>query len=316
MRKANKILMATVAILLCLVLITTSVASGLFAKFVVTKSGSATITFEKFGVTVTMSITDLTALQNAGARIDLDKNNAPVETFTSEGHTITISGLKMRPGLDFSRAVKFEFGKQGETQTLSVPAEVRITTTVEYDDKVHTDTQNADKTITYHNYYVPAGKIIQSKAANGTITYMPLTYFMPIGFTFSHDVASANGNTNVALGSWTEDAGTGTDSKVIASAISNSIASGVKGKITNANTSVSKNTVTIPFAKNSAVTFNIDDETNLTYFHTGFFYPLDRNDTDKGRDNDFYSKLATYIAEHTDPDCTITVSYTVELVQT
>lgn len=308
MKKANKILMAAVAILLCLVLISTSILSGVFAKFVHQRAMDATMTFKHLGVTVTMSAeTDRTALVAAGATISTEVKNG-------KSGTITISGLKMRPGLDFSRAVKFEFGKQGETQKLSVPAEVRITTTVEYDDKVHKDTQNADKTITYYNYYVPAGKIIQSIASNGAITYMPQTYFMPIGFTFSHDVASANGNTNVALGSWTEDAGTGTDSKVIASAISDSIASGVSGRIKNANTSVSKNTVTIPFAKDSAVTFNINDGTGLTYFHMGFFYPLDRTAT--GKDADFYNRLATYIAEHTDPDCTITVSYTVELVQT
>ena len=50
MKKSNKILMATVAILLSLVLISTSIVSGIFARFVIEKSGSTAIKFNKFGV--------------------------------------------------------------------------------------------------------------------------------------------------------------------------------------------------------------------------------------------------------------------------
>ena len=55
MKKANKILMASVAILLSLVLITTSVVSGVFAKFAIKKTTAVGMTLEKLGVTVTMT---------------------------------------------------------------------------------------------------------------------------------------------------------------------------------------------------------------------------------------------------------------------
>ena len=50
MKKVNKALMSTVAILLSLVLITTSVVSGIFAKFVETKSAGATVSLKAFGL--------------------------------------------------------------------------------------------------------------------------------------------------------------------------------------------------------------------------------------------------------------------------
>ena len=54
MKKVNKALMATVAILLSLVLISTSVVSGIFAKFVETKSAGATVSLKAFGLTLTV----------------------------------------------------------------------------------------------------------------------------------------------------------------------------------------------------------------------------------------------------------------------
>ena len=55
MKKVNKALMSTVAILLSLVLISTSVLSGVFAKFVETKSAGATVSLKAFGLTLTVS---------------------------------------------------------------------------------------------------------------------------------------------------------------------------------------------------------------------------------------------------------------------
>ena len=315
MRKANKILMATVAILLCLVLITTSVASGIFAKFVITKSGEATITFEKFGVTVTMSVPSTPTNKSFTSVRDIPGVEVSTETFSSTGHTITISGLKMHPGLEFPKAVRFDF-----SGTLKVPANLKITTTVEYDANVHKQTTSTDGKTTYYNYYVPADTI---KNAEGT-AYIPKTYFMPIGFTFSDNFDTVSDDKSVALSSWS--ASTDNTQIVSASAISNSIASGVSNRIKDSTATaptdgkekvVDKNVITFQtFAKNSAIKFKINDQTSLTstYFHTGFYYPLDHGATAK--EKEYYNRLATYIAEHTDPNCTITVRYTVELIQT
>ena len=53
MRKTNRIMMGTVSILLCLVLVTTSVLSGIFAKYVTNQKAEANVAFKKWGITVT-----------------------------------------------------------------------------------------------------------------------------------------------------------------------------------------------------------------------------------------------------------------------
>ena len=52
MRKFNKILMMTVAILLTFVLISSCILSGTMAKFVVSKDATTTATLSAFGVTL------------------------------------------------------------------------------------------------------------------------------------------------------------------------------------------------------------------------------------------------------------------------
>ena len=101
MRKVNKILMATVSILLCLVLISTSVLSGIFAKYVITKKGSASATFKAFGVTLNMTV-DETKLKNAGATVKTDEDKHKVTK------SVTITGLKMAPGVELDKIINIE----------------------------------------------------------------------------------------------------------------------------------------------------------------------------------------------------------------
>ena len=58
MKKANRILMATVAVLLSLVLITTSVVSGIFARFTVLQEAKTQMTLNKFGVSLGLTLSD------------------------------------------------------------------------------------------------------------------------------------------------------------------------------------------------------------------------------------------------------------------
>ena len=101
MRKVNKILMATVSILLCLVLITTSVLSGIFAKYVITKKGSAAATLKKFGVTLDMDVDD-EALEGAGADVET------AEDFYKVTKSVTITGLKMAPGVELDKIINIK----------------------------------------------------------------------------------------------------------------------------------------------------------------------------------------------------------------
>ncbi len=99
MRKVNKILMATVSILLCLVLISTSVVSGIFAKFAINNKGKATASLKAFGATLTMTV-DEDALEDAGATVVTAKDDKETT------HSVTITGLKMAPGESIMDAVK------------------------------------------------------------------------------------------------------------------------------------------------------------------------------------------------------------------
>ena len=67
MRKANKIIMAIVSTLLTLTLVSSCILSGLYAKYVTKESSSATVSFKKFGVTITHG-TDLNTQYDTSAR--------------------------------------------------------------------------------------------------------------------------------------------------------------------------------------------------------------------------------------------------------
>jgi hypothetical protein len=93
--------MATVSILLCLVLISTSVLSGIFAKYVITKKGSASATFKTFGVTLEMTV-DETKLRNADATVNKTED---VHKVTK---SVTITGLKMAPGVELDKIINIK----------------------------------------------------------------------------------------------------------------------------------------------------------------------------------------------------------------
>jgi hypothetical protein len=101
MRKVNKILMATVSILLCLVLVSTSVVSGIFAKFAINNKGKATASLKAFGVTLDMDVDD-EALEYAGAEVET------AEDFYKVTKSVTITGLKMAPGVKLDKIINIE----------------------------------------------------------------------------------------------------------------------------------------------------------------------------------------------------------------
>ena len=118
MRRVNKILMATVAILLCLVLSSTSVVSGIFAKYVIEKQAQISAVIQKFGVKVYL-IPDTEKLAQYGAQ--------PKATYDKDSASMSFETLKPIPGLDLSEALKIRF--DGET---TVPLKVTVTFTFSY----------------------------------------------------------------------------------------------------------------------------------------------------------------------------------------
>ena len=98
MKKVNKILMAVIAILLSLVLISTSVVSGIFAKFVITKGAEVPIKFKKLGVTLNI----------------LHSSDIEITNTTNDGKSVsvTFSGLNLSPGETKDNVIGFAFDGQ------------------------------------------------------------------------------------------------------------------------------------------------------------------------------------------------------------
>ena len=95
MKRANKILMVTVAILLSLVLLSTSLVSGIFARFVVKKQADTTVGLEKFGV-------ELTLTPRADALIKKSESKA------GDSVQIAYEALPLYPGADYSELLNIE----------------------------------------------------------------------------------------------------------------------------------------------------------------------------------------------------------------
>ena len=145
MSKVNKILMATVAILLTLVLISTSVVSSVFARFTIKKSAETTVTLEKFGVEIKLT-------PKEGSLVAKGEN-------VKKGDSVSMqftSALAM--GETLYDALKVEV-----TGTPSVDVKFRMTCKVDYEET---------------KYTTPANQ----KDLYGTDT---ATLYMPLGFTIS-----------------------------------------------------------------------------------------------------------------------------------
>ena len=107
MRKANKIMM-TVSILLCLVLITSTVMSSTLAKYVTTGSASSsTARVAKWGVTVE-------------ATPDPDLVNMATNKATYDENSVgfVFEGIQLAPGDSFYKAVNFKISGNAEVRLM------------------------------------------------------------------------------------------------------------------------------------------------------------------------------------------------------
>lgn len=116
MKKFTKRLTMVVAILLSLVLLTSSIVSTTLAKYVVTKSVTTTAQLQKFGLDVTLDLNNTL------------ENSADIKN-TGDSATITISDFKLKPGDNYSDAITASI-----TGTPTVDANVTITVSVNCDD--------------------------------------------------------------------------------------------------------------------------------------------------------------------------------------
>lgn len=148
-KRTNKNIFRIIAILLCLVLVTSSVVSSTLAKFVITKDATTTVKFSKFGVK--MQIKNGRELKNA-----LDANSASVSWEMGN----------MYPGIAESNEILFAF----DNGTLTVPAVLTITVDVTTNSNFRI-AANAVSGVTSDTAYMPLKFIVGTVADTSASAY-------------------------------------------------------------------------------------------------------------------------------------------------
>ena len=156
MRKANKIMMAIVAILLSLVLFTTCILSGVFAKYAISRDRKVVLGIDEFGVTLEAWLDDDFKAYLAETYPDTDYDTI-VENLSATDESlklkVELGTFDVFPGIDFSEAIHFKI-----SGTAKVPLKLSI---VPY------------LSVTTARFEVPTG--VAGLAAT--------TKFFPLGFT-------------------------------------------------------------------------------------------------------------------------------------
>ena len=287
MKRVNKILMATVAILLCLVLITTSVVSGVFARFVVKNTVTSTVTFAKFGAKVSVNLDGLTK--------DSDGNTIAgitvTENVNANSNTITVTGLKIGPGDMVPNAMRFNLSEGGAKPAVNIRMRIKIE--LGYNELYFGAAESA--TLNFPD------SVLSQNSTWGTDTW----YFMPIGYTLGHNSTKDSGYVRVLEPWYNTSKSSGWISP---STVSNNLCRGIVSNITSPTAEKGINEVTIgTFTAGQEPKITIKDlsTTPTSTFDFGYIWPLDEN-----ADRDV---VGTYIANRIPDDATFTLKVTVTL---
>ena len=290
MRK-NKILISVVAVLLALVLVSSCMVSGVFAKYTTKKERDLVVKLEKFGVNLSMALDGVTGeVENDGTGYSL---------------TATIPSLKIAPGDAFYDALKVSV-----TGTPNVPIEIKMSCKIEYPDGEDYD---GDGTADYGSTYV-IDKSITGRSENEC--------FMPLGFI----VKTPTGNTYTDEGTpicypWHQK-----NSNLVTEAVMRNLASKVFSSTYSSNLDNSKGNTdgagTWFYGKNYDAKATLP--TNMSEFFIGFYLPYEfGSDAPTGLSKDTSSptftiathdKMATAIASTTG-NSGISFVYTITITQ-
>ena len=299
MRKANKIVMMTVAMLLSAVLLTTSALSGTLAKYVTSGgSYSDSARVAKWGVTVRawVDADDIEKLEAAGATVNTSETDKAM---------VTITGLKLKPGDDFSDVIKFEVSGSPE-----VKARVKLTVQIKHHN-IKTNSNN------YASISVPAGVADLKKT----------TYFMPLGYTFGANNASNKYENNYFTGTepWRAYDGNengATNSVIGVSVTEAKLVEGVATKIDvdavdEGTGSKDDSYFYKDFDPNIPIAFHPigNSNININQFDMGFVYPLEwpPKDVKCNYTADQLNTVSTYFGEVGKGQ--VEMLYTIEIIQ-
>ena len=294
MQKRNKIMMATVAILLSLVLITTSIVSSTFAKYVAQKRVDGSFDIDAFGVTVGMELSDeFKAAINSDYAGQTDDKTI----------TLTLNNLKLKPGDSYLDAVKFTVNG-----TPSVDVQLRLDMDVSYD--------IADFTI-----YKTDFPNVNFPTSNGVEQTSLVS--MPISFCTGSIDATGNYKrtyANYPYGSY----GAGAIYRNTCNELWELIDFEMGYILNDDDSAVLDMWLYKEFAAGSSVVFHpsvfdskfnrvgADDSINVNDFDFGFYWPGEYGNNET--EITYYDAVGTWIVEHYDPTITITYTVTVEQI--
>lgn len=247
MKKNNRILLKAVAILLCLVLITTCVVSSTLAKFVIEKEVGVPVKFKNFGVTMRVK-----GGNSSGT------TSTEITQLDAKSVTVTYDALEVYPGYDNKNLVLFTFDG-----TLTVPATLKVTVNVELDDEVFYISKDA-----FPDVGTDADDYPRANAAN-----MPLNFI--VGSVYSKD---SNSITNSGVSSsWAQ----ARDVTILANNIEKTICSNLRNSYNIKGSDIKPDAnndyyVTKDFAAN--YTFKTPDASDISYIPPfGIKYDSDSN---------------------------------------
>ena len=269
MKKFNKFLLRILAVLLCLILISTCIVSSTMAKFVVIKQADATVSLQKFGTTITFDP------KHTGSTLSVSQKKG-------ESLVYTFNDVKLNLGDDYKDLLRVTFDKAP-----NVPVYVIIKVDIDYNPA---------------HFKIPANTILKTDGK----TYMPESYIMPLTFTFGYQGKQNNVTDSYFVSTKTTDSEIITEiENKIATGINSKISTPSTGKsVTDDNAVQIKfaGTAAIKFKC-------VGDTSSRTNFDLGFVWPESYTNTTTNYDYDTIATyLANHAPDDATIDITYTVS--------
>ena len=283
MRKINRIMMITVSILLSLVLISSCMISGIFAKYTMTKNANLyRMEMKRFGVTVTAT---------PGTSLSSEVGTSQV-TAAENAITYTFTGIKIKPGDDFSDAIRFTI-----TGTAEVPVEVRVVCGIAF------GTNSATGESGTNIFSIPANIGGLSEGVNK----------VPVGFTFgalyyneTSDTYTRVLDNDFAAPPWEDRS---------ANVQEETFAAGIKTKMTVSHKKTGDDYIYKTFDANDPIVFYAGDDPVNTV-ELGFAWPPTWPVNGKPAEIDNYNEMSTYLSDKLSTGTyAFTITYTVLIQQ-
>lgn len=291
-KKANKIMMVVVSLLLALVLMTTCILSGIYAKYVTKRAAQTVIGLKEFDITITIDYNAVidTAITN-GTITTTQRTDANGKEVVG----ITLQGLKLTPGDDYWNAISIKMEGSAD-----VPIIVKVTPTASFNTKTSQDALD--------NFYVQSG--VGGLTKGGAV--------MPYGFTFGiYDSEITKNDVNITYEQ------TSVVDPCLPTGIGIGIADGMIEKVSDFTRSKTTSRVIYKeFNAKIPISFTSKaDGTTSNEIFFGFYWPNDYAGTYVHSDgtttdeisNDEYNEISTWLAVNRDP--VLNLTYEIEVSQ-